>query len=436
MGPSSKCTVPFAHNIPQAFAALIFLYFALHIVLHHTPPLLGDYPAWVYSGKLLALHLHGIPTPGHVLKHYPVPNSTLTVIIGVLCAVLPWQWAAKTYLLLHLLTGFGSIRALQRASQNTALIWFAVPAAVCFSLMFWYGGTAFQLGVFLTFFIVAELLRDRSREAMLSMLFLLLFFSHMVPFCFACLALMLYARQHKAWKLLAHLVLPSLLLIAYIVGRLLTGNQDSAAAPTDLHGMVSLANLAFKANSFLKSFGWLNLTDLVSSGSYSAAFFGKPIFLFLFAVNLLACGAAFFLFVRLLCRRPYPLPQAFVLQAMTLCIPVFLVMPRSLLGISDPGARVLQVAAWTALFLCPSITRAEQTAWRLQSVGSVTALAVSAVLFAVFPWSVPTRTPAPASTLNHFGAVPYAYFERFYTALNQQHYDVGAYPTGIFIETK
>ena len=66
---------------------------------------LGDYAEWTYHGILFRNVLQGSPNAAYALKHYPVPNSLTTLGLGLLMLLLPWQLAAKIWLLIGLCLG-------------------------------------------------------------------------------------------------------------------------------------------------------------------------------------------------------------------------------------------------------------------------------------------------------------------------------------------
>jgi hypothetical protein len=79
-----------------------FLAFAVVVLSFPAPPILRDYPDWVYQGVLLAKALTGHPVAGYALKPYPVPNSMTTVGLGVLTVAFGWQLAAKLWVVVYL----------------------------------------------------------------------------------------------------------------------------------------------------------------------------------------------------------------------------------------------------------------------------------------------------------------------------------------------
>jgi hypothetical protein len=422
------------------FGVSIFGAYALLIVLHRQPPMLGDFGDWLLSGKLLALHLRGFPDPTHSLKHFPVPNSTLTLILGLLCSFLPWNNAARVYLLLQLAFSYFSVRSLISAVAAPKWIWFIAPGAMFLSLGFWYGLFAFQLGVSLLF-LFAAILFKRSRDTLsppfwiLGLLLLALFFTHMLPFTFACLLLILFAWQTRQRTLLVLLVPPAGLLIAYITGRFAAGDQDSGAAPTAHLSLLAIRTIAFKANTVAKSFGFVN--PVANGDTYSAALqvFGKSLYLSIFVINLFVCAAILVVHFNSMRRGMGPrMAHRFFWIAQGLCLLSYLVVPESLLGISDPGARVLQVTLWTGLFLCDAESNVAAVAAAVASAGSALMAIAGLVLFALLGWNSPppalVHLPTPIEML---GKVPYQHTQDEIEEIERGKLDRPVAPTGLFL---
>ena len=141
------------------YAAGLLLTYAVILFAHRGPPSLTDYANWTYQGVLLRDHLLGRPDVAHVLKRYPVPNSAVTVGIGVLALVLPWMIAAKVWLCLQLGVSWVALRHLLRTGGGGAATWVVVPQAVFLNVNLWYGFVNFQLGICWVMLMASLLLR-------------------------------------------------------------------------------------------------------------------------------------------------------------------------------------------------------------------------------------------------------------------------------------
>ncbi len=422
------------------YGALLFAAYALLILLHPTPPPLGDFADWVYQGQLLARHLHGLPDPMHHLKPYPVPNSTATVLLGLLSACMPWQVAAKIFLCLALVLAWFGIRALSHTSGTPRWIWLVAPSAFFLNINFWYGLISFHLAVSLLFLFLAVVLRSDATghsRALQTLLLVLLFFTHMVPFTFACLVLICRCSLRRDLRSLAPVWPSAALLLWYIAGRFRGGNPDTETAMNPGAGSVGFFAM-YKVNTLLKSFGFVNPGDLYEH-STALALLGRPFYLLLFTANLVVCATVLVLLWPKLTawaaalRRPQgqSTREAAIGAAILLCLPVYLLLPRAMLGISDPGARVLQVALYTGIFFC---TRGTGT-WRISAGSSVLLAASGLVLFArtAFVEPVTGDRPAVPEIAERLALVPYTGSQGAYDLLKRGDYTLVVFPTGLFV---
>lgn len=434
-------------NFSWWFAGLLLLLYVSLVVFHRNPPLLGDFCDWTYSGVLIARHMHGLPDARHALKHYPVPNSTLTASLAALCYFLRWQVAARVYLVLHLVFCFLACRTLGREARSAAWAGWAVFCAAFLGLGFWYGLFAFQLAIAMLFFFVAGLLRYNGTGKLplaYGLLLVALFFTHMVPFTFACLLLVLFAAQHGRWRLLWQLAAPVLLVGWYVVARFRSGNADSLAAPRPTGHSLAFF-VAYKVNTIFKSLGFVN--PVSASGpvlhpvlhSEALAVLGKWLYLVVFAANAVAVVAALLLLAPQIVkglRRGEPL--RFFWIAGLLGLAAYAVLPESLLGISDPGARVLQTVIWPALLLCPAWNRLSTVEWRALGGASAVLGVAGFALFSAVAWNPAppvsvVRLPRPVENL---AAVPYAAAYAYFQSLERDEYDMGVFSTALLVNLR
>jgi hypothetical protein len=428
-----------AVRLPVYLCAAALLAFGASLWLHPSPPALGDFGDWTYEAVLLRDLLLGRGHAGYWLKHYPVPNSFNTAVMGLFGLVLPWKLAAKLYLCLQLLIGFVSSIAFFAAarSRHTAIrstIWFVVPGAIFLGVNFWYGFTNFQVGVAWAMLVCALLLVGSERFVPYASLLMLAFFTHMIPCAFACLAVLLYATQYRRWRILWSLLPVALLSTAYIVGRFLFAHNADAQAhvPTQIR-YLSGAFFAFKINTFLKSFGFVN-PSTNADASVALRICGDKLFLVLFGLNALLAAIFLFLVLRrgLSCLRNY-CSERFLWQAIIVFVVLYLVAPGTALGVSDPGARLLQTALWMALFL------AADNLWmmRIAAACGVCLLAANFVLFNKLamapaqPGAEETRLP---SFIAHFGHMPYEDKTQYYDDLESNRFDEDIFPTGLLLK--
>lgn len=421
--------------LPQIFAGLLFLFYAVVLLWHAKPPLLGDLSNWAYSGELLAHHMVGIPDPWHVLKHYPVPNSLLTGVIGLLCVVLPFTAAVKALLILYLLFCLAAVQRLAKEAQTSTLVWCIAPAGFFLAVNFWYGFLAFQIGVALLFFFVAELLQTlrqarKPKPVVLSVLLLLLFFTHAVPFIFACMLLLFFALQTGELKLLRLLGVPAVLLILYGVGRMHNGNVDATALPpVEAHNRLYL--LVYKVNTYLKSFGLVNPT-LSTRHSLALVVFGKLGFLVTVVVSLAVSLALLWVFCRAVAMTQL-LRYPFLSMASAIALFGYLCTGQTLLGISDPGSRILQTVLWLALFFCVARGSASRPL-RIAAAGSIILALAGAALFWTVPWHDlrASHEVLPAS-IEGLAKAPSGYAAIYMQHAAQGKWEDPVFPTGLLL---
>ena len=234
MTPPPRSKHPLAGLIAQLYAAALFGIYAVVILLHPQPALLGDLSNWTYSGVLVSRHMHGVPDAFHSIRYYPVPNTLNTLLLAVLSYFMRWQLAVKVYLLLQLMLSYFAMRTLARAVHAPAWVWVVAPGAVFFGINFWYGLFAFQMGVCFVFILAAMLIRRLDTDLPdwpIGAMLILLFFTHMVTFTLALVLVFFFALQVQRPRLLLQAVLPTLLAFVYAAFRFAAGNPDSVVAP-------------------------------------------------------------------------------------------------------------------------------------------------------------------------------------------------------------
>ncbi len=353
------------HRSLAVMAILAGIVVGCELFTSRASPLFGDYVEWTYQGVLLRNLLQGHADAGYLLKDYPVPNSVTTIALGLLMLFLSWQIAAKAWLVFGIVLGFCSALQLQRAvgvTQRWQLVVFTGGAIL--GTAFWFGFENFLLGTFVAVFFAALLLRGLITEWKYGTMLVLIFFCHMIPFGFALALFFFYAVQNRRWRLLWQAVPSLLLTVEYFAGRAMHGNADAHAGMVDSVRYGTPMFLAFKVNSFLKNWGFVN----PASGQHDSvllSFAGQKLFLLLFALNLTIAFAAFVLLLRA-AWRAYSTSSAdrFLWLTIALFAVIGFVLPGAAVGISDPGGRMLQVAIW-----CGVLTVSTQRHWTANVLG-------------------------------------------------------------------
>ena len=419
----------------EVYAAGLFFAYAVLIFAHRGGPSLTDYANWTYQGELLRAHLLGLPDPAHRLKSYPVPNSLTTIGIGLLGLALPWLVAAKVWLVVQLGLCFAAMRYLLRTVAAPAAAWIVVPQAVFLNVNFWYGFMNFELGLAWVMVFAALLLRrlrgDRVHAWVLAAMLVLVFFTHMIPFCFCVLLLGFYALQAGRLREL-WVAAPSVLLtIWYVLGRfLLAGNADGQAGMQETVRNYSAAFWVFKANSYAKSFGFVNPLG------FDQVVFGRwGFYALLLAEACLAAAVAWGLLRVASTVIRGKSSDRFFWLGLGLMAPVYLLAPGAALGISDPGARVLQTALALGLALCwpgmrkPLRVVAGSCAVLLAAGGLIMFLDYGGALGA----SLHTDMPGMATRAAQFVRVPNVDQDYFYGALDRGDLRLTVFPTGMLL---
>ena len=420
-------------------AACMTLAFGVSLMVHHAMPALGDFGDWVYESVLFRDVLLVAPHSAYLLKHYPVPNSLNTVVMGVLMLAMPWQWAAKAYLCLQLAFQFAATVVFFHAVRSVRpgirpAVWFVIPGAAFLGVNFWYGFMNFQAGVAWAMLVCALLLWRARPNFPYAILLVACFFTHMIPCAFACTAVVFAAiSDQRPRRVLA--ILPTAALTAwYLVGRFAFAHNADAHAPIDTAIVyMSPGFFAFKVNSFLKSFGFVNPS---SNADHSVALqlFGDNFFHALFAVNAILAALFLWLIVtRCIASLRTRALDAFLWLTIAVFGAFYLLAPGMALGVSDPGARCLQVALWIAIFL------AADSVWpvRIAAVCSVILFAGNLFLFshlataATLQGADSTNLPA---YVTHFGHIPYEDKTQYYQAIERGDFTQDIFPTGLFLK--
>jgi hypothetical protein len=411
--------------------ALLFLAYIIVLFSHSRAPQLGDYADWSYEGVLLHHTILGDPNLGSSLKHYPVPNSLVAVGIGALCFLFPWKIAAKVWLVLYLALSFAVIyRVLRGRKEISFVVWLIVPA-IFTGLDFWYGFINFLMALLLTIWFSCLLLEDEKSRWKYACLLVLIFFAHFIPFAFAILLFFLYVLQTKRFRLLWQALPAVLLTFWYVIGRFTIGRNVDDQLHKVTVGYFTPAFGAFKINTYLKSFAFINPEWNGISLLRSAL--GDVGFVVLFLLNGMIAVAVFVMvFQALQSSFRERRNDRFFWIAFLVALPVYLLAPVQALGVSDPGARILQTVLWAALPFVVFPRRIERFLGAALVIFSLTNL----VFFACLTMSLPPIVQNDATKLPHaivgFASVRYTERRSYYYALDAGYLLIPVFRTGIF----
>lgn len=425
-------------HMSEWYAAGLFLIYAVLLFWHHTMPALADFHDWAYEGVLLRDRILGASDHAHILKHYPVPNSAVTIGVALFSLIFPWKIAAKLWLCVVFAISFFSSKHMMHTCRANSSIWLIVPSAVFLNMNLWYGFVNFQLGICWAILVASFLLRDERREWVFGALLVVAFFTHMIPFAFAALLVLIYALHSRRIRLLWQFLPVSVLSVWYIAGRFLVEhNADGKSGMVSSVHTFSLMFWAFKADSWLKSFGFVNPGTL--DKSLGIKLLGVDTFVSLFLVNVVLCTAMGWMLIETAIssyreRRR----DRFIWTAAIMFTVGYLISPASALGISDPGSRLLQTVLAVVLFLSLADGDRHRNILRLSAVCSLLLAASSLFLFKSTVFS-PDREGSSVRFLPHkmvvFAHVDVHGREYLYQAIDQRDMRFSVWPTGMFLNS-
>lgn len=411
------------------YFAVVMLAYAVVILTAAAPSPFIDFPDWVYQGVLFHHVLVGHPVAGYVLKHYPVPNSTTTVALGMLDLVLPWVWAAKLWACFYLaLAGFSSWMLARALDIDDWRLVVVLPGVVFLNLNFWLGQISIEIGICLLMLLLAMLLREVGTGWIAAML-VLLFFTHMEACAAGVLLFALWCGFDGRWRRLWAAAPAAGLTVWYAIVRFMKGNADGEALrPNLVYGSPEF--IVFKVNTYFKTFGYVNACapDKLSK---TEAIFGRDLFLLMIVGAFFITVFCLMLMIRFAVLRLSDRRQRYLGIFVLVLLLISSVLHQTMLGTSDPGARLMLMAAAVGLFLID---------WRSRPG---TALAVLSVFFCLMNlWQFaridqnplmpghPKDVPAAALRFSHADTEARLVC---YTSLRSGKMDVQVFPTGIFI---
>jgi len=231
----------------------LFLLNSIWFIWSHRFLPLQDYPDWLYQGFILSKCFQRSAVPGFSIKPYPIPDSTFSVLLGILDLGLPAEISGKLMLTLMVFAFvLGSLYLLTSLQvRETPLLY--VPLALCFNSFFFWGYCAYYLALGMFFFFCGYLLRTRreSNRALVTVMLVVLFMTHLLPYLAALGVVAIVAvnetKDRGMRAAIASLVViaPSVcLLLWYVIGRVQSGELAH-------HGWVWWTNWHLFVGSFV-----------------------------------------------------------------------------------------------------------------------------------------------------------------------------------------
>ncbi|MBK1658842.1 hypothetical protein CKO45_11420 [Paracraurococcus ruber] len=319
---------------------------ALAILLPPYPPL-QDFPEWAWQGDLLARILGGESLPGLSLATWPVPNSSVQAMLGLLSLALPAAVAAKAFLLALVAAAVALALALGWRYQPQAPGAFAAVLLVAVFLHagFWNGYANYQLGLLLlgAWFLLPEARRGQALPILAFSL--LIFFTHAMVF--AAFGLLLGLSALLRWRLLPT-ILGLLPAAALTLWYLAAGAGGQATEARSLGGVAAF--LGYKAYTLAKLGPYHNFVFATGGDAAlrPALHWGGAAANALFAAGL---GLALLLGLQAAWRdRRLAWPA---LLAAGLLLAGFAVLPDLVQNVVNPGERLLLPALLILLLVLP-----------------------------------------------------------------------------------
>lgn len=479
------------------FLGVCAAYVAIVLALPQ-PPLLSDYPDWIYQGVLLAKTLTGHPVAGYALKAYPVPNSLSTVGLGLLTLLCGWKIAAKLWLVLYIV--FASITSLYAAKVfevEESLLWWVLPGTVFFGSQYWLGTINFSIGVCLLLLMACRLFRRQEDAPGLVALLLACFFTHMMIYGSAMVLVLLYCLKLRRWRLFwaglgtsplavwyfmakahghektythnsilhalpAGLILCALLLAAYFrpqfsirrgVGYLLSfltlvlgvcvcASILISVAPRQMKALPGSSMLALKALQPAGLFGFVDIVDLThfpaAASSSTLALLGKLLF-FVAIYMSIATGLVLVVSLgkRLLARREQRddhVATEALWDFVALFALLYFVSPPNVLDVIGVDMRVAGLALMAGLYLLAR----ENGRWlRYAVIPCVFLTILNLYQFAALQYkgTIPNTGANLPPALTDFGAVNPYVRSHMYDAIVREDFHETIFTTGMFVET-
>ncbi len=307
---------------------------------------LSDFPDWIYQGYVFSGFIRARPLAGFAVRSCPVPDTTLTVILGVLDLVFAPEAAGKIVLCLALiLFAGGSIYLFKRAgiSEHSPVMY--APLVLMTGALFFGGQIAFLLGLGIFFVFSGYLIpragdRQCARFGIVAALACALYFTHFLAYLAGGIVagILIVSRGDRRWRIgIAAAFAPSVCLTAWYSVVRLTSPELSGGQiwlPWTLHQA---------AGNFVAMFAPIQTFPPFMDPNDRAALFAE-------VVNAAACVAVLAVWTACAIRWWRLRRDGAIVCMVAACLLMFALMGTHFALVMAPGARFLYPALWLGLF--------------------------------------------------------------------------------------
>ena len=346
-----------------SIAAVIFSESLLSVWMPPIVPL-QDMNEWIYQGGILASILRGAPIHSVIIANYPVPNSLMQLILGLLSLALRPIAAGRVLITSYIVFGtwVGGALARRYHPRHVGPITLVYLISMVLNSPFWNGYLNSQIGliIFLSYFLLSE--EWRAKQAIVMGEGIVLFFTHAISFAAFALYIVVRATLYREQRNLIIAIVPPIVLFFWYI---------SMRAPVELaaiHWGGALHFLSYKVYTCSKLGGYHNF--IFSSGGDAIQ---RPwVYRLGIASNLAYLAGILGMLVSIAFNRSWrEIAAEPALVAAAIAVAIALCLPQNMADVVNPGERLIYLAFGLALpFIQPK-------AWLVR------AMAAAAVMLAV-----------------------------------------------------
>ena len=327
---------------------------------------------------------------------------------------------------------------------STSLVYFVAPVFVCLNSAFWFGNSNYSFGVCLFLLWVSLLISNIETQTTnvfkLAAVLVVFYFCHMIVCASAVLVLFLFVLQTRRIRLLAAIV-PTIALVLWYKFALISTRvvmQRTGELPARYGSVMFLVS---KANTYLRTLGCTNVLDVSRKHSVTLAILGRYGFLLMILLSVILGVVVLVLLVHAIYKNtPLSGSLRFVWSTVLLMGLISLLLPSFLLGVYNPGYRMLQLAVAVIPFLI-----LQQQGRFAHAAGAVVAvLVVFSALLNLSQFVVIQHQPDKAGTLDNripvcivlqVAVVNPQVRMNFYQSLDRNEMDDGIFNTALYSQS-